>query len=182
MIDTRHETPCSLCVESCCNLKKKPCSLVLYTILCVQYYVITHSKVHSCSDCMTIRITIEFYISSRFPLWILGQAGVSTEIGRGYIVNPQFHTDVVKRRFPFHLLYFIFARPAKNNNTKWFSTFNWPFFKKRASDWRVSDVGIPFSSPKVQRVRVSRRQALKFSQIAFWCANQLMADPKSGWN
>lgn len=65
---------------------------------------------------MTIKITIEFYISSRFPLRILGQATVGAEIGHGYVVNPQLHSDIVKGGLALHLFKFIFAGPKTCQN------------------------------------------------------------------
>ena len=67
---------------------------------------------------MTIRITIELYISCRFPLRIFGQAAVSAEIGRIHVGDLQLHTDVVKGRLTFHLFQLILSGPVNGTFAK----------------------------------------------------------------
>ena len=61
---------------------------------------------------MTIRITIELYISCRFPLRIFGQAAVSAEIGRIHVGDLQLHMAVVMGWLTFHLFQLILSMPV----------------------------------------------------------------------
>ena len=67
-------------------------------------------------DCMTIKITIEFYISSRFPLRVFGQAAVIAKIRHGYIVDLQFHTDVVEGGVAFNLFHLVLPWSKKSKD------------------------------------------------------------------
>ena len=131
-------------------------------------------------DCMTIKITIEFYISSRFPLRVFGQTAVIAKIRHWYIVDLQFHSDVVESRSTLNCLKFVFARPAKTCiyncllsnflNTRIFLILRW------------NNVVISISCPKIQGRWMCSSQTFEFSFVSLWSSNQLMANPQSWWN